>query len=85
MGSGDLDPFFRTLVKSVLGNCGRRERHLSVLVPSTDLIDLKKTWKVTIPSKVVVVVVIIRKETDKAPKVKKKKISCRLRRRIFRF
>ena len=40
MGSGDLDPFFRTLVKSVLGNCGRRERHLSVLVPSTDLIDL---------------------------------------------
>ena len=42
MGSGDLDPFFRTLGKSVLGNCGRRERHLSVLVPSTDLIHLLK-------------------------------------------
>lgn len=35
MGSGYLDPFFRTLVKPVLGN--RRERH-SLLVPLNQIL-----------------------------------------------
>ena len=37
MGSGYLDPFFRTLVKPGLGlggNCGRRERHCLLVSPT---------------------------------------------------